>query len=349
MPRRRRPHAGRRRLRGRPARLRVGRRPQDLEGGARPPCGERRQRRLPPPGRVPRPLLGRGAGRERHRRDLPARRQGEGRGHRHRQGLPGHDQAPPLPPRPEDARLAQHPQAGLDRRERHAVSCLQGHEDGGSDGCEARHAGRPLRSLGRRRAQPAARQGRRARSEERHRRDQRGSALDGCSESTASRWREEGRLARRGGLRRRGEAAPRARGRPRRAEREAPGHARGEVPRPRLRRPREAVAPEGHGPRPPGHDPRAAVHGRRRRVRAEPALVRGEGEQEGAEGGAPLGVERSRAGRHGGARRRVRHALDEAGRGAPDRLGQGHADARRRAARTRPRSRSRSATSTASP
>jgi hypothetical protein len=38
------------------------------------------------------------------------------------------------------------------------------------------------------------------------------------------------------------------------------------------RRPREAVAPEGHGPRAPGHDPRAAVHGRRQ-SRSRPACA----------------------------------------------------------------------------
>ena len=48
------------------------------------------------------------------------------------------------------------------------------------------------------------------------------------------------------------------------------GHARGEEPRARLRRPREAVAPEGHRPRPRGHDPRPAVDGRRRRFPPTP-------------------------------------------------------------------------------
>ena len=142
VPRRRRPHAGRRRLRGRPARLGAGRRPQDLEGRARPPRQGRRRRRVPPSRRVPRALRGRGAGRERHGRDLPAGRQGEGLGHRHRQGLPGHDQAPQLQPRPGHARLAQRPQAGLDRRLGDAVARLQGHEDGRPDGRQARHPGR---------------------------------------------------------------------------------------------------------------------------------------------------------------------------------------------------------------
>ena len=91
-----------------------------------------------------------------------------------RQGLPGHDQAPQVPPRPRVARLAQHPQAGLDRRVGDAVARLQGHQDGRPHGRQARHPGRAHRSLGRRRAQSAARQGRRAGPEERHRRDQGG-------------------------------------------------------------------------------------------------------------------------------------------------------------------------------
>ena len=71
---------------------------------------------------------------------------------------------------PVDARLAQHPQAGLDRRERNAVARVQGHEDGRPDGRQARHADRPDRPLDRRRAQPAAREGRRPGPEERRRR-----------------------------------------------------------------------------------------------------------------------------------------------------------------------------------
>ena len=50
-------------------------------------------------------------------------------------------------------------------------------------------------------------------------------------------------------VRRRGQAAPRPRGRARRAERAPRGHVRDEEPRARLRRPRQAVAPEGHRPR----------------------------------------------------------------------------------------------------
>ena len=57
-------------------------------------------------------------------------------------------------------------------------------------------------------------------------------------------------------------------------------------PRPRRRRAREAVAPEGHRPRPPGHHPRAAVDGRRRRVRPASAQLHRQGQQEGARQGA---------------------------------------------------------------
>ena len=66
------------------------------------------------------------------------------------------------------------------------------------------------------------------------------------------------------------------------------GHARGEEPRARRRRPREAVAPEGHGSRPRGHDARAALDGRRRRVPADGRELRGEGQPQ----GAPLRVPR---------------------------------------------------------
>ena len=56
-------------------------------------------------------------------------------------------------------------------------------------------------------------------------------------------------------------------------------HPRSEEPRPRLRRPREAVAPEGHRPRTRGHDPRAALDGRRRRLpSAAMRGYRGQGE-----------------------------------------------------------------------
>ena len=113
---------------------------------------------------------------------------------------------------------------------------------------------------------------------------------------------EEAGHARRGRLRRRDQAAPRARGRARRAERAPPGHARGEEPRPGRRRPREAVAPEGHRPRPPGHDPRAAVHGRRRRVPADAARLHGQGQPKALKAALRCALSRPRAGRHARAR-----------------------------------------------
>ena len=83
------------------------------------------------------------------------------------------------------------------------------------------------------------------------------------------------------GLRGRREAAPRPRDRARGDERGAGRNSRREEPRARRRRPREAVAPEGHGPRSRRDDPRAALDGRRRRVRADDAQLRGEGEPQG--------------------------------------------------------------------
>ena len=110
------------------------------------------------------PASRRGRGRDGHGRELRAGRRGQGRRDRDRQGLPGHDQAPQLLERPAVARLAQHPQAGLDRRLGDAVARLQGHEDGRPDGRQARHPGRPDGARGRRRAEPAARQGLRSRA-----------------------------------------------------------------------------------------------------------------------------------------------------------------------------------------
>ena len=93
-----------------------------------------------PPRRVPRRHRRRRRGRDRHGRALRAGRQGEGRRHRHRQGLPGHDQAPPVQLRPARPRLAQRPRAGLDRRLGDPVARLQGPQAAGPDGRQARHA-----------------------------------------------------------------------------------------------------------------------------------------------------------------------------------------------------------------
>ena len=216
-------------------------------------CEERRRARTATSSSSAAPSR-RGPGRDRHRRGLRARRRGQGRGDRDRQGLRGHDQAPQLPPRPEVARLAQRPQAGLDRRVGDAVARLQGHEDGRPDGRQARHPGRPARP----RSTPSttccsSRAPSRARRTASSRSGRR--RLMAAPKAPAPRragQEGEGRLARRGGVRRRGQAAPRARGRARRAERAARRARAREEPRARLRRPREAVAPEGHRPRAPG-------------------------------------------------------------------------------------------------
>ncbi len=97
---------------------------------------------------------------------------------------------------------------------------------------------------------------------------------------------EEGRHARGRDLRRRGEAARRPRDRSRRAERTPRGHPGRQEPRARRRRPLEALAPEGHGPRSRGHDPLADLHRRRRHLRGQHELRR-QGQPQGAPLGAP--------------------------------------------------------------
>ena len=110
--------------------------------------------------------------RHRHRRGVRARRRDQGRGHVDRQGLRRHDQAAQLQARPRQPRLAQRPQARLDRRLGDAVARVPGTEDVGPHGRRPRHPARARRPRGGRRAQPAARQGLRPGPEERHRRDQ---------------------------------------------------------------------------------------------------------------------------------------------------------------------------------
>ena len=285
----------------------------------------------PPPRRVPRPE--RAAGRRgRHGRGVRARREDQGRRDLDRQGLPGHDQAAQLPPRPRLARLAQRPQAGLDRRVGDPVARLQGPEDGRPDGRRPHHAAGPRHPPDRSRAQPAPRQGLRARSEERHRRDQGGEVMAAPEGQARRRQRRQGRHPGRRDLRRRREAAPRARDRARRAERSPRRHPRREDPRPRLRRPRQAVAPEGHRPRPRRHDPRAAVHGRRRRLRADDAQLRRQGQPQGAPLGTPRRPLQPRLERHvrHPRRLRLRGSVDEAGQGRRRVVGQGPAAADRR-------------------
>ena len=205
-----------------------------------------------------------------------AGRHGQGRGNRDRQGLRGHDQAPQLPPRPGLARLAQHPQARLDRRLGHALARVQGDEDGRPHGRQARHAGRADRARGRRRAEPAARQGRRARPEERLRRDQGGHAawpapkaplLDRGSPRRASTL-EEGVFG--------AEVKPHLVHETVRAEQNAAragtrgGKSRGLVAGGRAKPWRQ----KGTGRARAGDDPRAALHGRRHGVPAERPQLR---------------------------------------------------------------------------
>ena len=313
---------------------------------------EEQRRPAPAPRRVPRHERAH-ARRDRHRRGLRAGRQHQGHRDRDRQGLRRHDQAAQLQPRPRFARLAQHPQARLDRRVGDALARLQGHEDGRPHGRQARDAGRADGARGRpeqnlllvKGAVPGPKNGFvevREDSESwprlRHR----------CS--TLARQGGEARHARGGRLRRRGEAAPRPRDGARRAERGAGGHARRQEPRARRRRPREAVAPEGHRPR----TRRARSARRTGRAAASPsrrhARLRRQGEPQGAEGRAARRALRARAGRHArrARRLRLRRAVDEGGRRAARRVGQGAAGPRRRAATRRRRWSSRSATSSAS-
>ena len=273
-----------------------------------------------------------------HRRGVRARRRDQGRRHVDRQGLRRHDQAAQLQARPRQPRLAQRARARLDRRLGDSVPRVPGTEDVGPHGRRARHPARARRPPGGRRAQPAARQGRRSGPEERHRRDQEHRLMAALKAECPRRLRRQERHARGGRLRRRAQEAHRARGRARGAERASRGHPWRQDPWARLRRPRQAVAPEGHRPGPPGHDPRPALHGRRRRVRAGHAQLRRQGEPQGAPRRARRRALEPRRQRDARARRRhgLRDAVDQAGQGARREVGQGDA-ARRRRARGRDR------------
>ena len=151
------------------------------------------------------------------------------------------------------------------------------------------------RARRRRRAEPAARQGRGPGPEERPRRGERLMAAPKAPLLDADGGKKaQGRLARRGVFA--AEIKPHLVHEAVRAELNAgrAGTARDEEPRARLGRPREAVASEGHGPRAPGHDSRAAVHRRRPRLRQGAAHVRPEGQPQGGEGRAALRARESR-------------------------------------------------------
>ena len=189
-------------------------------------------------------------------------------------------------PRPDEPRLAQRPQAGLDRRVGDAVARLQGQEDGRPHGRASASRSRASSST---RSTPSATScssGRRPGAEERARRDPGGGALMAVKAAVLGGQAKDVALD---AAVFEAEVKPHLVHETVRAELNAArrGHARREEPRARRRRPREAVAPEGHGPRPPGHDPRAAVHGRRRRVPARDAQLRRQGEPQGAPRRAP--------------------------------------------------------------
>ena len=148
VPGHRHPHARARRLRGRAARVRRLPREAADEGRARPP-EEGRRLRAPPPRRVPRRGRRAAGRRDRHRRGVRGRSEGQDLRDLQGQGLPGHDQAPQIPRRPEVARLAQRARAGLDRRLRLAGARDEGHPRPGSDGQQARHAEGPRDRRGR--------------------------------------------------------------------------------------------------------------------------------------------------------------------------------------------------------
>ena len=124
------------------------------------------------------------------------------------------------------------------------------------------------------------------------------------------------------------------RGRARRVGRGPKRNRRDEEPRARRRRPREAVAPEGHRPRPRRHDRGPQFTGGGHAFRIVPRSLHAQGEPQGPQGRAslralpPCWPRIARRAR----RERVRGAVHE-GRGrVPRRLGEGPAAARARPA-----------------
>ncbi len=96
--------------------------------------------------RVPRPRP-RDADRRRGQgQRLRGRLQGQGFRDGDRQGLPGHDQAPQLQPRPGQPRLAQRSRPRFGRRQRRPRPRLQGHEDARPDGRQAQSPSAASRS-----------------------------------------------------------------------------------------------------------------------------------------------------------------------------------------------------------
>ena len=150
------PHVRPRRLRGRAARVRRDQGEAPHQGRARPPQEGRRPAAAPRrASSATRPASSRSA-RPSPSRSFEKGDTRQGRRHLEGQGLPGHDQAPQLLPRPGQPRLAQRARAGLDRRLRHAVARVQGHPRPGPDGQQARHPEGPRGRRRDRRPEPAA-------------------------------------------------------------------------------------------------------------------------------------------------------------------------------------------------
>ncbi len=108
--------------------------------------------------------------RDRHRRGVRRRRQGEDLRHRRRaRASPGTIKRHNFSQRPEVPRLAQRPRAGLDRRLGHALARVQGRARPRPDGRRPDHPARPHRRRDDPGAEPAARARRRPRAPRRRR------------------------------------------------------------------------------------------------------------------------------------------------------------------------------------
>ena len=196
---------------------------------ARPPAEGRRRARTATSSSSAAPASSRSARPSPSRRSSPARRS-RSRGSAIGKGFAGTIKRHRFHRGPKTPRLAQRPQARLDRRVGDALARLQGHEDGRPPGRQARDPGRARRSttvdaeqnlLLVKGAVPGPKNG----IVEVGRR----SAVSGRAEGPAPRRRRQGLEAghaRRRRLRRRGQAASRPRDRARRAERPPRRHAR---------------------------------------------------------------------------------------------------------------------------
>ena len=187
MPGRRRAHAGRRRLRGRAARLGAGRRAEDLEGRARPPAKNGGRRRVPPPRRVPRPLRRRAsrARTSRSRSSSPATRSRSPASRSARASRARSSGTTSTAARSRTARTTSASRARSAPRRRRRASSRACKMAGRMGGKRVTQVGLTVHAVDAEQ-QPAARQGRRPRPEERPRRDQ-GGRRDGRAQGSAPR------------------------------------------------------------------------------------------------------------------------------------------------------------------